>query len=121
MFRVMEDCAWHTISEIADILGIPVEELTRCYKSLSEEGILEYEATSSKVRLGQKLRRIIKKLRAIDNTENEWKRRGAGIIIVPPGKTCQIQGVLMSNKTENSLEFEFTFSKKPNEIVISKV
>lgn len=121
MFRVMEDCAWYSTIEIADILGAPVEKLTRCCESLSEQGILEYDAKSGRVRFGEKLRCTIKKLRTIGDAENEWRRQGAGTIIVPPGKACQIQGVIISNKTEDSLEFEFTFSKKPNEIVISKI
>ena len=119
MFRILEDGAWHSLKEIAEEIGVPIEELARHCEMISKNKIVEYDASSCKVRLEPQLMGMILKLRAEEEAEAEWRRRGAGTIIIPQGKGFQIQGVRIHNKTEQDLNVELTFNKKLDEIVIS--
>lgn len=119
MFRILEDGAWHSLKEIAEEIGVPIEELARHCETISKNKVVEYDAGSCKVRLEPHLMSMILKLRAEEEAEAEWRRRGAGTIIIPQGKGFQIQGVTIHNKTEQDLNVEFTFNRKLEEIVIS--
>jgi len=119
MFRILEDGAWHSLKEIAEETGVPIKELARHCETISKNKIVEYDASSCKVRLEPQLMSMILKLRAEEEAEAEWRRRGAGTIIIPQGKGLQIQGVTIHNKTEQDLNVELTFKRKLDEIVIS--
>jgi hypothetical protein len=119
MFRVLEDGAWHSLKEIAEEIGVPVEELARHCETISKNKVVEYDAGSCRVRLEPHVMSMILKLRAEEEAEADWRRRGAGTIIIPQGKGLQIQGVTIHNKTEQDLNVELTFNRKLDEIVIS--
>jgi len=119
MFRILEDGAWHSLKEIAEEIGVPIEELARHCEMISKNKIVEYDASSCKVRLEPQLMGMILKLKAEEEAEAEWRRRGVGTIIIPQGKGFQIQGVRIHNKTEQDLNVELTFNRKLDEIVIS--
>ena len=119
MFRILGDGAWHSLKEIAEELGVSIEELARHCETISKNKTVEYDAGSCRVRLGPHLMSMILKLRAEEEAEAEWQRRGAGTVIIPRGKGFQIQGVTIHNKTEKDLNVEFTFNRKLREIVFS--
>lgn len=119
MFTILEDGAWHTLKEIAEETAVPIEKLASYCENISKNQVTEYDAEAKKVRLGNKMKNMIIKLKAED--EAEWERLGAGTIIIPPQKTFQIQQVTIQNMTEQALQFQFTFNKKLNEIIISNI
>lgn len=121
LLGVLEDGAWHSLKEIAEEIGVPVKDLARYCETVSKHEFVEYEADSGRVRLGSELMGMIMKLKADEEAEAEWERIGVGTVIVPRGKSFQIQGVSIHNMTEQDLKFKFTFNKKPKEIVVSKV
>lgn len=120
MFKLLEDGAWHSLKEIAEEIEVPIEKLAHYCQNISKHQVIEYDADSSKVRLGHQLTSMIKKLKADEEAEAAWEKIGAGTVIVPPEKGFQIQGVTIQNTTEQDLKFEFTFNIKLKEIVISK-
>jgi len=120
MFAILEDGAWHSLNEIAEELGVPIEKLAHYCENISKHQVIEYDVCSGKVRIGHKLMSMIMKLRADEEAEAEWERIGAGTAIIPPQKNFQIQGVTVQNMTEQDLKIEFTFNTKLKEIVISK-
>lgn len=120
MFAILEDGAWHSLNEIAEELGVPIEKLAHYCENISKHQVIEYDVCSGKVRIGHKLMSMIMKLRAHEEAEAEWERIGAGTAIIPPQKNFQIHGVTVQNMTEQDLKIEFTFNTKLKEIVISK-
>jgi hypothetical protein len=120
IFRFLEDGAWHDLKEIAWKMRIPVEDLSDYCEMLFKREIVEYDSASCRVRIGSEFLNMITVLNAWDRSGKKWRRRGAGTVIVPPQKHCQIQGISVQNMTEQDLRVDFTFKMKPIEIVISR-
>jgi hypothetical protein len=121
IFRFLEDGAWHSLKHIASKTSVPIEDLSDYCATLSKHEVVEYDADSGRVRIGRELVSMMAALNAHDRLTGKWRRMGAGTVIVPPQKGCQIQGISMQNMTEQDLKIEFTFKVKPIEIVISTV
>jgi hypothetical protein len=121
IFRFLEDGAWHSLKQIALKTRVSIEDLRDYCATLSEHEVVEYDADSGRVRIGRQIVNMIEALDAQDRVMREWRRMGAGTVIVPPQKSFQMQGISVQNMTEQDLKIEFTFKVKPIEIVISTV
>lgn len=121
MFRILEDGAWHSLKEITEKTAVPIEELVHRCEDAYKHGLVDYDANSGRVRLSQKFTNMIMKLRTDDDAEAYSERIGAGTVIIPAGKNFEIQGITVQNITRQDLKFEFTFTGKLKEIVVSKV
>jgi len=119
-FRLLQDGNWHSLEEIAEKTGVGVDELTKHCEEASQKGFVDYDAKSARVRLGHDLMGMLLQLKAENEKEAEWERRGAGTAILPAGKGFEVQGLRVQNQTESDLKIMFTFSTKPKEIVLSK-
>jgi hypothetical protein len=89
-------------------------------ETLTKHGILEYDPTTSTVRLSQELKKLITQLHAEEKAEPNWEKPGAATIIIPPEKGFQIQKVTIHNMTKQDLQFELKFDKKLKEIAITQ-
>jgi len=121
MLRVLEDGNWHGLEEVAEKTRIGLNELIMHCEEASKSGLVDYDVVSGRVRLGHDVMGMILQLKAENEREAEWERKGAGTAILPAGRELQIQGLWVQNQTENDLKIMFTFNIKPKEIVISKV
>ncbi len=121
MFRILEDGAWHNLKDIAKKIGAPTEELTHYCQNISNHNVIEYDPDSDKVRLSQKLMTMITQLKADEQAEAKWEKKGVGTIIIPPRKEIQIQGIKIHNMTEQDMELKLTFNKKLKEIAVSMI
>jgi len=119
-FRLLQDGNWHSLEEIAEKTGVGVDELIKHCEEASQNGFVDYDAKSARVRLGHDLMGMLLQLKAENEKEAEWERRGAGTAILPAGKGFEVQGLRVQNQTESDLKIMFTFSTKPKEIVLSK-
>lgn len=118
--RLLEDGNWHSLQEIAQKTKAEPDELAKQCEEASKKGFVEYDAKSGRVRLGHDLMSMLLQLKAENEREASWERKGAGTAILPAGKGFQVQGLWIQNQTENDLKIMFTFNLKPKEIVISK-
>ncbi len=120
VLRVLADGGWHNLEEIAKKTHTPIKKLVKHCELLSEHEFLEYDTQSSKTRLGRGLTGIMEGLKTSQEEEANWERRGAGTIIVPPGKLCRLQSLSIHNATKKALQFELIFNLKPREITVSE-
>jgi len=116
----LEDGKWHSLQEIAEKTKAELDEIAKHCEEASKKGFVDYDANSAKVRLGRELMSMLLQLKAENEREAAWEKKGAGTAIIPAGKRFQVQGLCVQNQTENDLQIMFTFSTKPKEMVISK-
>jgi hypothetical protein len=120
LFKFIEDCAWHTLSELAQKTGNSLEELVGYCETLTKHGILKYDPTTNTVRLSQEPKNLITQLHAEEKAEPKWEKPGVATIIIPPEKSFQIQKVTIHNMTKQDLQFELRFDKKLKEMAITQ-
>lgn len=119
-FRLLQDGNWHSLEEIAEKTRVGLDGLTKYCEEASQNGFVDYDAKTARVRLGHDLMGMLLQLKAENEKKAEWERKGAGTAILPAGKAFEVQGLCVQNQTESDLKIMFTFSTKPKEIVLSK-
>jgi hypothetical protein len=120
IFKLLEDGNWHSLDEIAKKTKVEHDELIKHLVEAFEGGLVDYDASSGKVRLGHDLMSVVLQIKAGNESQAKWERKGVGTAIIPAGKGFQFQGIHIQNQTENDVEIKFTFDMKPKEIVISE-
>jgi DNA-binding IclR family transcriptional regulator len=53
-----EDGGWHTVGEVAEAVGVSLEEVERLLKALSELGLAQFDE-EGRVRIDPELRRLL--------------------------------------------------------------
>ena len=112
--NLIEDGAWHSLKELSKHSSIPKQKLTNLLKLLSETNIVEYENEKSQVRIRQEWQQILRNTQE----EQDCEKAAVGNIVLPPKKSINIQGILVTNLTEKELELGMRVEKKLEELAI---
>ena len=51
LFDTIKDGAWHSLNELADQIGAPIDRLVTYARSLSEQSIVKYEERTQRIRI----------------------------------------------------------------------
>ncbi len=58
-FATLRDGAWHSINDLATHLGIPVDKLAECVKTLSDQGIITYQEDTQRIKIKPEWKRFL--------------------------------------------------------------
>jgi predicted transcriptional regulator len=58
-FDTLKDGAWHSLNELAYPLGVPVEKLIEYSHFLQNQGIIQYEEETQKIKLKPEWKNLI--------------------------------------------------------------
>lgn len=116
LLNLIEDGTWHTLKRLSKKLHITREKVVTLSKLLSETSIVEYKDKEGKVRLKHEWRQI---LQGMDKKRGDGKA-AVGTIVLPPKKSLRIQGIQVTNLTEEELELDVRLiNEKIEELAIS--
>ncbi len=117
--RLLENGEWHMLDELVEKTNIQRDELTKHLTDASQKDLFDYDPKTARVRLAHNMMSVLLQLNTQNQKQARWERKGAGTTIIPPDKSCRIQGLYIQNQTENNLKIEFTYKTTPKEIIIS--
>ncbi|UCE95189.1 MAG: hypothetical protein JSV51_05490 [Candidatus Bathyarchaeota archaeon] len=115
--NLIEDGAWHSLKKISEHSKIPRKQLKMLSRLLSETKLLKYESQKDKVRITKEWQQILR------NTSEGQKRRRAtvGSFVLPAKRSVDIQGIHVTNLTENELELSMRVDEKLAELAIGMI
>ncbi|MDH5266251.1 MAG: hypothetical protein OEW62_01080 [Candidatus Bathyarchaeota archaeon] len=102
----------HDIKQLAKNLEIPIEQLEKILKELSEHELVQYNQQTGKTTLSPWLANI--------NEEIESLKPATGSLILPKNQEIKIQDITIGNFTEKDLELNIRLKAKSKEIAISE-
>jgi predicted transcriptional regulator len=112
ILSIIEQQKTHHIKQLAKNLEIPVEQLEKILKDLSEHQLVQYNQQTGKVTLSTWLTNI--------NEEIENAKPATGSLILPKNQEIKIQDITIGNYTEKDLELNIRLKPKTKEIAISE-
>lgn len=110
ILALIEEEEAYKIKQLAEKLEIPLEQLEKIIKDLSEQNLLEYNQQRQEVNLPSWLLNIEKKI--------ENMKAPVGTIILPKNQELKIQDITVGNFTKNDLELRIRLKAKMKEIAI---
>ncbi|MEM2914188.1 MAG: hypothetical protein QXH91_02120 [Candidatus Bathyarchaeia archaeon] len=99
-----------TLKQLAKRLEVPIEQLAKIVKDLSQHNIIEYSEQTEQVKLPSWLLNIEK--------EAENIKPATGTIILPKNQEIKIQDIVIGNFTEKDLELNIRLKMKLKEIAV---
>lgn len=115
LLHSIDDGKWHSLPDLAEELGVPLDQLAQMLKSLSEYNLIEFEEEANRVRLSPWVRELPAEV------EVEEGKPAVGTIIIPPNGSITIKDTLISNLTDIGIELGVRIEKKFRELAIRKV
>jgi len=113
-FNLIEDGAWHNLEDLSKHSKIPQRKLENLFKLLSEANIVEYEARTNQVQIKKEWQKMLKNV----YREQACEKASIGIVALPPKTSINIQGIEVTNLTDEELEINMRISKKLQELAI---
>jgi hypothetical protein len=108
----IEEKETYKIKDLAKRLEIPIDQLEKVLKNLSQINVAEYDPKKGIVRLSQWLVNL--------NGEIENIKPATGTIILPKNQTIKLQDVAIGNFTDEDIELNIRLATKQKEIAICK-
>ena len=113
-FAILKDGAWHDVHQIADQIEIQTGKLIEFSQFLSEQGIIEYEDKTSRIKLEPEWNRLLP-----DESEPAEPKTTVATFIIPPETTINAQYTRISNLSKIELEVTLRISNKIQEVAIN--
>lgn len=114
LLEIIDDGEWHSLTELAEKLKVPLNIISQTIDSLSKCGVVKNNGNTNKVKLASWVSNL-------HGADIEEPKTAIGLIIIPPKGYVTIQNALISNFTEDAIELIVRMDKKLKEISISKV
>lgn len=115
MLYLIDDGEWHSLTEVAEELEWPTQEVVEAAKYLAQGRFIHYNEQSDKVKLQPWVRKY---------PRGEWKRPGkksTGTISIPPDGSVILQETLIQNGLDVEAEVYFmVVDDKLAELFITK-
>ncbi|MDH5754678.1 MAG: hypothetical protein OEY95_05700 [Candidatus Bathyarchaeota archaeon] len=113
LLSIIEQEETPNINQLAKKLGIPIKQLEKILKDLSEHNLVEYNQQTGKVKPSPWLINI--------NQEIENIKPSTGTIILPKNQQIKLQDTTIENFTNTDLELNIRLTTKNKEIAICKI
>lgn len=114
---LIEDGVWHSFENLSKQSSIPKPKLAAVSKLLSEASIVEYEPKKSQVRIRNEWKQLLKK--QLDERKSE--RAAVGTFVLPPESSLNVQGIKITNLTDEELELNVRVNRRLKELAIGKM
>jgi len=85
-------------------------------KLLTEHNLIEYKQDTEQVKINPKWKFIYE-----EYNEPPEQNQAIGTIIIPPEKSVNLQGTMVTNLTSSALELNVRINKELKEIAINKI
>lgn len=104
----MEEKENYTTKELVKKLAIPVDQLERILRGLSEVNLVEYDVHKGIVELSSWLANLNKEIKNIEPA--------VGTIILPKNQEVELQDIIIGNFTDKDIELAVRLSAKQKEL-----
>jgi predicted transcriptional regulator len=113
ILKTIEEEEIHKIKNLAEKLGISLENLEKILKDLSEQNLIECNIQTGEVKMSKWLADL--------NKEIENLKPAIGTIILPRNRQIKFQDIVIENYTNNDLELNVRLEAKLKEISICSI
>jgi len=113
-FTVIRNGTWHSVNELSQQLGIPVEKLSEFSKVLAEHGLLKQDEKANRIRIEP-----VWKLLLPEEDKLPEPKTTVATFIIPPECSIDIQSTHISNISNTEIEVSLRIDSKIKEVAIS--
>ncbi len=114
---LIEDGVWHSFEDLSKKSSISKPKLAAVSKLLSEASIVEYQAKKSQIKIRNEWKQLLKK----QLEERKSGKAAVGTFVLPPESSLNVQGIKITNLTEEELELSVRVDRKLEELAIGKM
>ena len=114
-FAILKDGEWHSIPETAKQIETPVDRLTKFVQFLSEQGIIQHEEKTQKIKIAAEWKDLIPE----EKEPVIEPKVTVATVIIPPETTVNVQSTLIHNATKIELEVTLRINGKIQEVAIN--